>query len=112
MSSALLQSAIAHVLVGNTGPGLEFTARVILVLKELRTTNAEFMAYTIATLVPTVAHFSEIIAYVVDYYLGNDKQEERAEIVRLSDSHDGDRSKIMAYIYEVLRKYLYRFLWE
>ncbi|KAG6870813.1 hypothetical protein C0992_012378, partial [Termitomyces sp. T32_za158] len=107
VSSALLQRAINHVLAGNTRRGFEFAARVILVLKESRSTNAEFVAYSMAILVPTVAHFSEIIAYAVNFYLGDDKQKERAEIVRLSDSINKENTRnLMVYVYEILRKYL------
>jgi hypothetical protein len=57
----------------------------------------------LASVVPTAALFSQIIAQVVDFYL--DKAEQREQIVRLAER--GANSQIMPFIFESLREFLF-----
>ncbi|KAF5381614.1 hypothetical protein D9615_005503 [Tricholomella constricta] len=66
----------------------------------------ELSAYVFAAVVPTSAHFSQAITHVVDFYLDEDKEKERAEIVTLSATIENNKesvAKIMAYVREALR---------
>ncbi|KAG6918081.1 hypothetical protein DXG01_016533 [Tephrocybe rancida] len=105
-AAAFGQFLIDHTAVENSENSFEFATRVIAAFNESRLSSAELSAYTIAATVPLAAHFSHAIANVVDFYLGDDKKEELAEIVRLSASIRQDKenaSKIMAYVHEALR---------
>jgi len=55
----------------------------------------------LASVVPTAALFSQIIAQVVDFYLDSHMAERRKEIVRLAKR--GENSQVMPYIFEALR---------
>ena len=60
-------------------------------------------AQAFSAVVPTAAHFSHAIAHVVNFYLDDDKQNERDEIVKLaSASRDKD---VMVYVREALREF-------
>ncbi|KAG6878460.1 hypothetical protein C0993_006300 [Termitomyces sp. T159_Od127] len=90
--------------VESTEDSVRFAAQVIAEFGEPRPTNAELAAYIVTALVPTAAYFSQAIAHVVDFYLSDERKEERAEIVRLSDSiNEVNMSRIMSYVYEALR---------
>lgn len=69
-------------------------------------TKQQLSAYVFAAAIPTAAHFSQAIAHIVDFYLGDDKRQARADIVRLAASHhDADAvAKVMGYAREALRK--------
>jgi hypothetical protein len=69
-------------------------------------TTEELAAQVFFALVPTAAHFSQVIAHVVDFYLDDDKRKERDEIVKLA-SVLGDNEavgKVMDYVREALRE--------
>jgi len=55
----------------------------------------------LASVVPTAALFSQIIAQVVDFYLDEDKATQREQIVRLAEA--GANEQIMPFIFEALR---------
>src|SRR6266850_1954952 len=57
----------------------------------------------LASVVPTAALFSQIIAQVVDFYLDSDQVETREHIVRLAEQ--GDNAQIMPFIFEALREF-------
>jgi len=83
-----------------------FLRRVTMAFKDQHTPIEELSAYVFAAVVPTCAHFSQAIAHVVDFYLDEDKQQERGEIVELSASvgqKQDSVKKIMAYVREALR---------
>ncbi|KAG6864600.1 hypothetical protein C0991_008364 [Blastosporella zonata] len=104
--SATRQTFLVDPKVENTKPSLEFAARVIAAFKKGQQSNAELAAYSVAAAVPTSPHFSQAIAHVVDFYLGDDKKVERADIVKLSASigkNSDSAVKIMAYVREALR---------
>jgi len=64
-------------------------------------TTDELAAQAFSAVVPTAAHFSQAIAHVINFYLDDDKQNERDEIVKLaSASRDKD---VMVYVREALR---------
>jgi linoleate 10R-lipoxygenase len=69
-------------------------------------TTTELAAQVFSAVVPTAAHFSQAIAHVVNFYLDDDKQNERDEIVKLaSASRDKEAvAKIMVYVREALRE--------
>ena len=65
----------------------------------------EFAAQVFAAVVPTAALYSQYIAQVVDFYLDNDKNEEREEIVRLATSNDENAcTMVMAFVNTALRQ--------
>uniref|UniRef100_A0A7G1PUP4 Dioxygenase n=1 Tax=Tricholoma matsutake TaxID=40145 RepID=A0A7G1PUP4_TRIMT len=68
-------------------------------------TTKELAAQVFSAVVPTAALFSQVIAHVVDFYLDDDKRNEREEIVKLvSACHDKETvAKIMVYVQEALR---------
>ncbi|KAH0579140.1 hypothetical protein H2248_003293 [Termitomyces sp. 'cryptogamus'] len=102
--SAIRQRVIDCYSVHSTEHSLEYVARVIAKFPEPIPGNAELAAYIIAAFVPTAAHFSQAIAHAINFYLADDKQEERAKIVRLSASmNEENKNMIMAYVYEALR---------
>ena len=55
-----------------------------------------------ASVVPTAAIFSQIIAQVVDFYLHADKATQRAQIIRLVDGHENAR--VMPFVFEAIRE--------
>jgi linoleate 10R-lipoxygenase len=57
----------------------------------------------LASVVPTAALFSQIIAQVVDFYLDSDQLETREHIVRLAE--EGDNAQVMPFIFEALREF-------
>jgi hypothetical protein len=57
----------------------------------------------LASVVPTAALFSQVIAQVVDFYLDSDQEETREHIVRLTEQ--GDNAQIMPFIFEALREF-------
>ncbi|KAI0246364.1 heme peroxidase [Lactifluus subvellereus] len=61
-----------------------------------------------ASVVPTAAIFSQIIAHVVDFYLGADKATQRAQIVRLVEGHENAR--VMPFVFEAIHVQLYSVL--
>ncbi|KDR70288.1 hypothetical protein GALMADRAFT_255194 [Galerina marginata CBS 339.88] len=66
--------------------------------------KTEFATQFIAATVPTAALYSQVLATVVDYYVGQDQHVARADIVKLVNSEDKDASdKVMAYVDEALR---------
>ncbi|GLB41098.1 putative animal haem peroxidase [Lyophyllum shimeji] len=86
--------------------GQHFLRRVFKAFKDQDVPNEELSAYVFAAVVPTVAHFSQAIAHVVDFYLDKDKQRERAHIVELATSvgqNPDSVNKIMTYVREALR---------
>ncbi|KAI0290112.1 heme peroxidase [Multifurca ochricompacta] len=54
-----------------------------------------------ASVVPTAALFSQIIAQVVDFYLDEDKAVQREKIVQLAEEHSN--AQVMPFIFEALR---------
>ena len=54
-----------------------------------------------ASVVPTAALFSQIIAHVVNFYL--DKVAQREQIVRLVE--EGANAEVLPYIFEALREF-------
>jgi linoleate 10R-lipoxygenase len=56
-----------------------------------------------ASVVPTAALFSQIIAQVVDFYLDSDKAEARKRIVQLAEQRAN--AQIMPFIFEALREF-------
>ncbi|TFK37038.1 heme peroxidase [Crucibulum laeve] len=66
--------------------------------------NADVAAKVFTATVPSAALYSQAVAHIVDFYLSEDKQSVREEIVKLSASKDKDASsKIMTYAREALR---------
>lgn len=62
----------------------------------------------LASVMPTAALFSQIIAHVVDFYIGTDRAE---QIAQLADRREN--AQIMPFIYEALREfYPYRQKWK
>jgi len=61
----------------------------------------ELACSVFAAVVPTAALFSQILAYVVDFYLDVSKASQRAEIVRLVDGRKN--AQVMPFIFEALR---------
>ena len=57
----------------------------------------------LASIVPTAALFSQIIAQVVDFYLDADKAEIQNNIVQLAKQ--GANAQIMPFIFEALREF-------
>ncbi|KAI9450785.1 heme peroxidase [Lactarius psammicola] len=55
----------------------------------------------LASVVPTAALFSQIIAHVVNFYLDADKVAQREQIVRLVEEHTN--TEVMPYVFEALR---------
>ncbi len=55
-----------------------------------------------ASVVPTAALFSQIIAHVVNFYLDADKEAQREQIVHLVEKHAN--AEVMPYVFEALRK--------
>jgi linoleate 10R-lipoxygenase len=55
-----------------------------------------------AAVIPTAALFSQILAYVVNFYLDASKAAEREEIVRLVDGRKN--VQVMPFIFEALRE--------
>jgi linoleate 10R-lipoxygenase len=64
----------------------------------------ELSAHIFGSVIPTATLFSQAITHVVDFYLGEERQAERAEIVKLAAS--GSEEKILPYVHEALREYL------
>jgi linoleate 10R-lipoxygenase len=56
----------------------------------------------LASVVPTAALFSQIIAQIVDFYMDPKKREIREHIVQLA--LEDDNARIMPFIFEALRK--------
>jgi len=67
----------------------------------------ELAAYLFASVVPTSALLSQAISNVVDFYLGDDKSVERAQIAQLASALDveGSNKQILTYVYEALREF-------
>jgi linoleate 10R-lipoxygenase len=57
----------------------------------------------LASVVPTAALFSQIIAHVVNFYLDADKVAQREQIVRLVKK--GANADVMPYVFEALREF-------
>jgi linoleate 10R-lipoxygenase len=57
----------------------------------------------LASVVPTAALFSQIIAQVVDFYLAPDQVETRKHIVQLAEQ--GHNAQVMPFIFEALREF-------
>jgi linoleate 10R-lipoxygenase len=57
----------------------------------------------LASVVPTAALFSQIIAHVVNFYLDADKEAQREQIVRLVEK--GANADVMPYVFEALREF-------
>ena len=57
----------------------------------------------LASVVPTAALFSQIIAQVVDFYLNPNMAERREQIVRLAER--GANAQVMPFIFEALREF-------
>lgn len=57
----------------------------------------------LASVVPTAALFSQIIAQVVDYYLEPTMAEQMGQIVRLAKR--GANAQVMPFIFEALREF-------
>ncbi|KAI9454114.1 heme peroxidase [Russula earlei] len=55
----------------------------------------------LASVVPTAALFSKIIAHVVVFYLDKNREHQREQIVYLVESHDN--AKVIPFIFEALR---------
>ncbi|KAG6833018.1 hypothetical protein H0H87_012276 [Tephrocybe sp. NHM501043] len=105
-AAGFTQAAVDWSTVERTEHSVDFAVRVIDAFKETRPTNDELAAYSVAAIIPTAAHYSQAITHVVDFYLGDDKKEQRAEIVRLSASighNEQSTAKVMAYVREALR---------
>ncbi|KAF8066828.1 heme peroxidase [Lyophyllum atratum] len=86
--------------------GYQYLHHVSKAFKDKSATIEELSAYVFAAVIPTSAHFSQAITHVVDFYLDEDKQTERADIVKLSASvghRQESVDKIMAYVREALR---------
>jgi hypothetical protein len=56
----------------------------------------------LASVVPTAALFSQIIAHVVNFYLDEDKLTQREQIVRLVEKRAN--AEVMPYVFEALRE--------
>ncbi len=56
----------------------------------------------LASLVPTAALFSQIIAHVVDFYICPDRAEAAEKIAQLAER--GANAQIMPFIFEALRE--------
>jgi len=54
-----------------------------------------------ASVVPTAALFSKIIAHVVDFYIDEDKEHEREQIIHLAKT--GANARVIPFIFEALR---------
>jgi linoleate 10R-lipoxygenase len=54
----------------------------------------------LASVVPTAALFSQIIAHVVDFYIGTDQAEEIARLAKMRSN-----AEIMPFIFEALREF-------
>jgi len=81
----------------------KFLTRVLRAGKDF--TTEELAAHLFAAVVPTAAHFSQIIAHVVNFYIDSDKRKEREEIVKLASIRDKEAvAKIMVYVREALRE--------
>ena len=57
----------------------------------------------LASVVPTAALFSQIIAHVVNFYLDAEKEAQREQIVRLVEN--GANADVMPYVFEALREF-------
>jgi len=65
----------------------------------------ELAASLFAEVVPTAAHFSQILSHVINFYLDEGRQEAREDIVRLASLHtEIADAEILSYSYEALRK--------
>lgn len=58
--------------------------------------------YKIAAAVPTAPFFSKALAHVVDYYIAEERQKEREEIVKLAK--ENKTTNVMTYVKQALRK--------
>jgi linoleate 10R-lipoxygenase len=56
----------------------------------------------LASVMPTAALFSQIIAHVVDFYIDTDRAEQIAELAEKREN-----SQIMPFIFEALREFYY-----
>jgi len=54
----------------------------------------------LASVMPTAALFSQIIAHVVDFYIGTDKAEQIAQLAERREN-----AQIMPFIFEALREF-------
>lgn len=57
----------------------------------------------LASLMPTAAPFSQIIAQVVDFYISPDRAEQAEQIAQLAKK--GQNAEIMPFIFEALREF-------
>jgi linoleate 10R-lipoxygenase len=77
-------------------------------IHEARTnvTTEKLAAQVFSAVVPTAAHFSQMIAHVVNFYLDDDKRSEREEIVKLASAFRDKEAvaKIMVFVREALRE--------
>lgn len=60
----------------------------------------------LASVVPTAALFSQIIAQVVNFYLDANMAGRREQIVRLAER--GANAQVMPFIFEALREFLFQ----
>ncbi|KAK7062576.1 hypothetical protein VNI00_000064 [Paramarasmius palmivorus] len=64
---------------------------------------AELAASLFCEVVPTAAHFSQAIAHVINFYLDEGRDNDRAEIVALSSTHTPEsQNKLVKYIHDAL----------
>lgn len=56
----------------------------------------------IAAAVPTAPFFSKALSHVVDYYITEERQKEREEIVKLAK--ENKTANVMTYVKQALRK--------
>ncbi|KAG6837017.1 hypothetical protein H0H93_016224 [Arthromyces matolae] len=92
--------------VKNKQSSFELISKIVASYKDSEATSSELAAYAIAAVIPTSAYFSQAIAQIVDFYLADDKQQERAEIISLSASigqNSNSAAKVLAYAREALR---------
>lgn len=63
----------------------------------------EFATYLFAAVVPTAPIYSQALSHIVNFYLQDERQAQKEEIVALSKSKDKNADvKIMRYAYEAL----------
>lgn len=57
----------------------------------------------VAEVIPTAAHWSQAVAHIINFYLGEERKREREEIVRLAGKGSvDDLNKVMLYCHEAL----------
>jgi linoleate 10R-lipoxygenase len=56
-----------------------------------------------AEVIPTMAFYSQAVTHVVDFYLDDERQAAREDLIRLTGIHSADaEEQIMAYVREAL----------